>query len=291
MNKIIVTGAGGFVGLHFVEYNKERYQIKTLSLKNDNWKQEDLRGYDAVVHLAGKAHEMNVIDDQIYYTVNTELTKQLFEKTSAEGVSHFIYISSTKVYGDDITTVLTEQSPYAADDAYGKSKQQAEEYLLGRQSANQQIAIVRPPLVYGPGVKGNMIKMLRLCAKKIPLPFGSTGNRRSMVYVLNLVALINTIIDKKAGGVFVAGDAQPLSTTELVSGIRGAMNRKPGLISIPGLMRRIIKKIKPGLYTRLFGSFEVNNSLTNNTLSFTPPFSSRQGMEAMVQWYLKFEQK
>jgi nucleoside-diphosphate-sugar epimerase len=286
MKKIILTGAGGFVGRYFLEHYRDKYEIKTLNLRDDAWKKENLAGYDAVVHLAGKAHEMQAIDERIYYDVNLNLTRQLFEKAAAEGVTQFIFISTTKVYGDRITGVLSEQSPYGAEDAYGKSKQQAEEYLLEQKSGSVTVSIVRPPLVYGPGVKGNMISLLKLCAKKWPLPFGNTGNRRSMVYVGNLAALISTVIEKRAAGVFVAGDAAPMSTHELVAHIRKAMGRKPGLVTIPGFMRSLIKKIRPAMHTRLFGSFEVNNSQTRQFLSFTAPYSTEEGVGQMVKWYL-----
>lgn len=283
--KVLLTGAGGFVGKRFLEYNKGTFEIETLSLRNDDWHNKSFDGFDVIVHLAGKAHEMNKIDDGIYFEVNTELTKKLYQKAVAAGVQQFIYISSTKVYGDHPDGVLNEASPANPDDAYGKSKLAAEEFLLSRNDSCT-IAIIRPPLVYGPNVKGNMINLLKLCAKKIPLPFKGVENRRSMVFVDNLIELINTIIQKKATGIFIGGDAAPLSTGQLVELIRKAMNRKPGLFRLPGMAKTMIKKLKPALYIRLFGSYEVDPSNGFRQLGFVPPYSSEQGINETVRWYL-----
>jgi nucleoside-diphosphate-sugar epimerase len=152
--KIILTGAGGFVGQHFLAEYQAQYDIQTLSLRNEDWKKQSFAGADAIVHLAGKAHDMQLTSGDIYYEINTRLTQSLYEKAVAEGVKHFVYISSTKVYGDEINGVLDENSPLHPTDDYGKSKKQAEEYL--RSQTTIPVAIIRPPLVYGAGVKGNM---------------------------------------------------------------------------------------------------------------------------------------
>ncbi len=168
MKKVVLTGAGGFVGRHFLAINAQRYEIVPVSLRNTEWQQQSFSGFHAVVHLAGKAHEMTKINDQVYFDINTTLTRQLFQKAEAEGVPHFIYISSTKVYGDEVTGVLNEESPCQPTDAYGKSKLEAEQFLL-QQNHKCRVAVVRPPLVYGAGVKGNMVNLLRLCEKKMAI--------------------------------------------------------------------------------------------------------------------------
>jgi nucleoside-diphosphate-sugar epimerase len=285
MRNVLVTGANGFVGKRFLTYNNHNFIIQTISLRNNDWQQQDFSHIDAVVHLAGKAHEMQKIDDQIYYDVNVQLTQNLFEKLTKDGVKHFVYISSTKVYGDDIQTVLNENSTCTPTDAYGKSKLAAEQFLLAQK--NCTISIVRPPLIYGAGVKGNMHKIMELCNSNKPLPFAAIDNKRSMVYVDNLVELINTIITKKEKGIFVAGDATPLSTTELVTYMRKALGKKRNLFSIPLFMRAILKKIKPALYIRLFGSFYVNNEATNRQLQFQPTYTAEHGIQQMVNDFLK----
>jgi UDP-glucose 4-epimerase len=284
--KIAVTGTTGFVGNRYIRIPYKDYNKIPLNLRTETTEQMDLQGVNTIVHFAGKAHEMQPIPEGIYFKVNFDLTKELAERAKAAGVAHFIYISSTKVYGDEINGVVNEDSDCLPVDAYGKSKRMAEEFLLSMQSPEFAVAIIRPPLVYGPGVKGNMIRLLELAEKNIPLPFGNSGNARSMVYLDNLVALINHVIDKKAAGVFIGGDALPLSTDRLITLMRKSLGRKPGLISIPSFMRKILKKMRPDMYIRLFGSFEVDNSGTNKKLNFTPPYSSEEGIHEMVKWYL-----
>jgi len=285
MTTIAVTGATGFVGKRLMEYNKNKYRLVPLSLRQKKPANFDLQGIGAVIYLAGKAHQMESIADSIYFDINYELTKQLADTAKENGVKQFLYISSVKVYGDEIQGVLNEWSACAPTDAYGASKLQAEKYLQSIETNDFKIAIIRPPLVYGPEVKGNMIRLLQLANRKWPLPMGRINNARSMVFVDNLIELINTIIDKEASGVFIAGDPEPLSTSELIGLIRKNLGNKSGLIGIPGAIRKLIKRAKPALYTRLFGSFVVDNSITNAKLHFVPPYSTEQGINQMVDWF------
>lgn len=285
MLTIAITGTTGFVGKRLIVYNKSKYRLAPLSLRQERPANQDLRGCDAVIHLAGKAHQMEPIADSIYFDINYELTRQLADKAKESGVKQFVYISSVKVYGDNIQETLNESSVCIPTDAYGASKLQAEKYLQSIETNDFKIAIVRPPLVYGPEVKGNMIRLLQLANRKLPLPMGRINNARSMVFVDNLIELINTIIDKEASGVFIAGDREPLSTSELIGLIRKNLGNKNGLISIPTAIRKLIKQIKPALYIRLFGSFVVDNSITNAKLHFAPPYLTEEGIRQMVEWF------
>ena len=285
MPTIAVTGASGFVGKRWLEYNKERHITIPLSLRTQHAGTLDLKGVDVILHLAGKAHQMEPIEDQVYFDVNYKLTRQLADRAKQQGVRQFIYISSTKVYGDDIRETLDEQSPCRPTDAYGASKLQAEQYIQSIGDASFAVAIVRPPLVYGPGVKGNMARLLQLADKNYPLPFGNSRNARSMVFVDNLLELINRIIEQKADGIFVAGDRQPLATDALLGLIRKELGKSRRLFTVPGPLRAGIRIIRPALYTRLFGSFVVDNSATNRQLDFMPPYTTEQGIAQMVSWF------
>jgi UDP-glucose 4-epimerase len=281
--KILVTGANGFIGKRFIEYNKKRFDITTLSVRDEVYKTYDFTGFDSIVHLAGKAHDMNCKDESEYYKVNVDITKALANKAKTDGVNHFVYISSVKVYGKEDRGLITEKSECFPEDDYGKSKLQAEQFLQTIKDENFKVAIVRPPMVYGAGVKGNMDRLIHLCQKKYPLPFGNIGNLRTMVFVDNLVEVLNAIIDYKAEGIFIPADKKPISTDALILMIKQSLGEKNNLISIPKFLRTIIKIVKPELYKRLFGSFVIDTKATNGKLNFVPPYTTEYGIETMVK--------
>lgn len=286
---VAVTGSTGFVGKRYLQVAVSNCTKVPLNLRASRIEDIDLVGTDVIVHLAGKAHDMQGAPDEEYFSINFDLTRGLADRAKSCGVRQFIYISSTKVYGDDVAAVMDEHSTCLPTDAYGKSKLAAENYLQSIGSPDFKVAIVRPPLVYGPEVKGNMIRLLELAARNIPLPLGKTNNARSMVFLDNLVALIDKIVSERTSGLFIAGDARPLSTDELVTAIRKNLGSKAGMVTIPPFLRSLIRKIKPALYTRLFGSFVVDNRGTNQRLNFTPPFSSEEGIRVMTHWYLTWK--
>ena len=284
MLTVVVTGANGFVGQRFMKYKAERYRLRPISLRNVKAESIDLKDVDVIVHLAGKAHDMSLQDEQVYMNINYELTKALADHALHSGVQHFIYVSSVKVYGEG-GDELNENSACHPEDPYGRSKLKAEQYLQNIQADSFVVSIVRPPVIYGPGVKGNIIRLLTAVDKGSMLPLGNTGNRRTMVFLDNLIELIHRIIDNRAAGIFVAGDRQPLSTDGLIRIIGDKLGKKTKLVSIPGFMRKLMSMVKPGLYKRLFGSFVVDNSSTNQRLQFTPPYSTEEGIAQMVKWY------
>jgi nucleoside-diphosphate-sugar epimerase len=283
--KVIVTGASGFIGKRLIEMSKGRFEVLPLSLRNNNLLSVDLTGTEVIVHLAGKAHEMKKADDRLFYDINYQLTKQLAEKAFQEKIPHFIYISTIKVYGDETNKILNEHSACNPTDAYGKSKLHAEQYLQTISADKMVVAIVRPPLVYGREVKGNMMRLLKLSNKKILLPLANTNNLRSMVYVDNLIELIFTIIERKAAGIFIAADEKPLSTSDVLQMIKKNLGNNTRLTNLPAAARKLLKKLKPGLYSRLFDSFIVDNSETNRLLNFKPPYSTEYGLNKMVDWF------
>lgn len=285
MPTVAVTGAGGFVGKRFMNYKQGRYALVAVSLRDKNPFALNLAGIDAIVHLAGKAHDMSLRDEKVYTEINFELTRQLAEHAKISGVPHFIYVSSVKVYGEGGNEVLDENSPCKPEDAYGKSKLMAEQYLQAMQSNDFTVSIVRPPVVYGPGVKGNIIRLVDVIYKERPLPLGNTGNRRSMVFLDNLIELIHSIIDKRAPGIFIPGDERPVSTDEFIRLVCKHSGKKANLVTIPGFLRNLMRLIKPGLYKRLFGSFVIDNTGTNKKLQFTPPYTTEYGIGQMIQWY------
>ncbi len=281
---ILLTGATGFVGQHFLQYNGSKYRIKTATVRN-NKPLPSLTDINVVVHLGGKAHEMQFIPNEVYFTANSELAKQLAIAAKAAGVTHFIYVSSVKVYGNISSEKIDENTIPQPDDAYGKSKLLGEQYLQQLNDESFVVSIVRPPLVYGACVKGNMLRLLQLTQKKMPLPFGNINNKRSIVFVGNLIALLDKIMETKTPGVFIAGDKTPVSTTYLVSSLQKYSGKKTNLIYIPIWMQMMIKAFRYSLYIRLFGSFVIDNSNTNRKLNFEPPYSTEEGIREMVNWF------
>ncbi len=285
-HKLLLTGASGFVGQRFLIYNKEKYAISPVSLQRVAADAINYDGIDGIVHSAGMAHQMKKIEDQVYFDVNYTLTKQLADAAKAAGVKHFIFISTIKVFGEHQKAVLTENSPcLPTNDPYGESKLKAEKYLQSIEDNEFVVSIIRPPLIYGPGVKGNLFRFLELGNKPYPLPFKNIDNRRTMVFVDNFIELINRIIETKQSGIFLASDRSPISTEKLIGEIRLGLGKERNLFSISGFLRSVLAAFKPEFALRLFGSLEMDTSNSFKRLNYTPPYSIEQGIKSMVDWY------
>ena len=284
--RILLTGASGFVGQRFVEMNSEYYEITPCSLRKKKVSEINFSNIDAIVHLAGMAHQMQKIDDQIYFEVNHKLTIELAKKAKEKGIKHFLFMSTIKVFGENFEEkILTEKSDCKPEDPYGKSKLLAEEELKSIETDSFKVGIVRPPLVYGPRVKGNMIRLMQLAEKSIPLPFSGITNKRTMVFVDNLVLLCNRVTDTFASGIFLAGDKNPISTSKLIATIKSELSNNVSDFRIPNPFVSILGSLKPGLKNRLFGSLQLNTELTNQQLNFEPKYSFEEGIKSMVDWY------
>jgi len=289
MKRILITGARGFVGSHWFESSRLREQSRAVSLQTTQVSDVDLQDIDTVIHMAGIAHRMGQPSGSIYYEINRDMTLQLARRARDAGVRHFIYLSSTKVMGDEGGYFDEHSVPHPVDD-YGKSKLEAELGLAKLQDVSPHsepwaVSIVRPPLIYGPRVKGNVLRILDLLSKPWPLPFDGIHNARSMVSVGNLIALIERIIELRAPGTFVAGDAAPISTTELVRGLAEGMPLPPRLFALPRWTQGTTLRVFPGIGQRLFGSYVVSNTATNQALGFTCPIESREALRETGQWY------
>lgn len=286
MKKILITGASGFIGQRFLEYNKERYEMRSISLRNRKVGELDLRGYDVILHLAGIAHQLNEESGHKYDKINYTLTKELSIIAADQGIGHFIHMSTIKVFGNNSNSIDKDTLRKPDGDPYGESKLKAELHLESIISEEMKVSILRPPLVYGPGVKANMLNLMKLCQRNVVLPFKGIKNKRTMVFIDNLIEMINIIIEKEATGTFMAGDKEPLSTTWLIRQIRKSMGNSENLITMPAPLRFMLKKLKPGLYSRLFMNLEVDVSNSFSRLEYTPPFTSEEGIHKMVDWFL-----
>jgi nucleoside-diphosphate-sugar epimerase len=283
---ILIPGSSGFIGTHFIK-NFPELNIVEVDLLTQNVDEIDFSGIDSVLHLAALVHQMKGAPEEQYFKINRDLAYNVAKRAKEQGVKHFLLMSTAKVFGESTTGTppWDENSECYPQDAYGKSKYEAEKLIKSLADNNFKVAIVRSPLVYGVGVKANMYNLVKLvdCFKVLPL--GGIQNRRSMVFVGNLVALLQHIIDNQAAGVFIAGDQSSLSTTELTWLIGKSLKKRLILVKIPYFIVWALSRIKPSIVDRLFGSLELDNSNTNEKLGFVPPFSTEEGINKMVEWF------
>ncbi|PRC92712.1 UDP-glucose 4-epimerase family protein [Solimicrobium silvestre] len=307
MNKhILLTGASGFVGgplaQHLIAQGAQMTcvvrtpfqlsgaQMVTVDGIDDStdWT-ASLKGIDTVIHCAARVHIMNdTSPDPLadFRRINVAGTLNLARQALAAGVNRFIYLSSIKVNGEhtDLGKAFNELDKPDPQDSYGVSKFEAEQALLELSSiTGLEVVIIRPPLVYGPGVKANFLNMLKLVRSGIPLPFGAINNKRSFVYVENLISLITLCIDhpNAANQVFLVSDGCDLSTTELLRQFAGGLGVKQWLLPVPESWLTIAAMLlgKKAVAQRLCGSLQVDTSKARQLLGWEPPMSVEQGMK------------
>lgn len=314
-NSIFLTGFNGFLGRSLLNnlsnrkiicYGRSRNEgpfdcFVEGDLENLNSYIESLSSIEVVVHCAARVHVMD--DDSSnplkeFRTVNTTGTLNLAQQAAEAGVKRFIFISSIKVNGESTVKgrKFTSDDEPSPEDPYAISKAEAEKGLLEiAKETGMEVVIIRPPLVYGAGVKGNFLSLLKLSKLPIPLPFGLINNKRSMVYLDNLVDLIITCIDhpKAANKVFLASDNDDLSLSILLKLIRQAMNRRSLLLPVPSFLFQLIGKLlgKSAVIDRLLGNLQVDSSDASRLLSWTPPYSVEEGVKATVDEFLRSANK
>nr|WP_314898898.1 SDR family oxidoreductase [uncultured Deefgea sp.] len=307
---LLITGSNGFLGAAlctFLNDIKIDYQsvsrrgyAGSISVGNidahTQWS-EALRDIDVIVHTAARVHVMNDASlDPLaeFRKVNVEGTLNLARQAVAAGVRRFIFISSIKVNGESTELGL----PFFADDIaapldpYGVSKYEAEQGLLQlAQETGLEVVIIRPPLVYGPGVKANFASMMKWLSKGIPLPLGAIHNQRSLVALDNLVDLIVTCIDHPAAAnqIFLAGDGEDLSTTELLQKMAKALDVSSRLIPVPMWCLQFGARLfgKQAMAQRLCGSLQVDISKAKNVLGWRPPLTVDEALQKTADDFLQ----
>lgn len=314
MGRLLVTGATGFVGKSLVKkLRTEKFNV-TVVLRGNNKETLDalyvtgidsttdwhgkLQGVDFIVHCAARVHVMNDIDNdplEAFREVNLRGTLNLAKSAAEAGVKRFIFISSIKVNGESTTGKIPFKNSDVPlpEDPYGISKAEAEKELLALGAdTGMEIVIIRPPLVYGPGVKANFAAICKLVMKGIPLPFALIKlNRRSMVYVENLVSLIcECITNKKASNkVFLVSDNNDLSLAQLIKGLSQTAGKGGFMLPIPAFLFELVGIItgKTAVIDRLCGSLQVDIDHTCKTLNWKPPYTVEQGFTETVKYFKK----
>ena len=307
---VAVTGASGFIGsalFHgLIDRNtlvrpvlrsaeiEGRYSGAVVVPKldgNTDWS-FSLKDIDVVIHAAARTHIMR--DESLdplteYRRLNVQGTLNLARQAADAGVRRFLFLSSVKVNGESTAgTAFTENNTAAPEDPYGLSKWEAEQGLWEIASqTGMEVVVVRPPLVYGPGVKGNFARLLDLVRSGAPLPLAAVNNRRSFIGLDNLVDLLIRCVDhpKAAGQTLLVSDGQDLSTPELLRMIASAMGRSARLFSVPVSVLRLAGRALGRLeeVDRLVGSLQVDSSDTRELLGWTPPVCVEEGIRRMVE--------
>ena len=281
MKTFLLTGARGFIGTHYRNQFTKKYRIQTFSFLRDDFSRLDLSNIDCVIHLAALVHQMgrkSTLDD--YYSANVQKTVDIAQKAKICGVRQFIFVSTIAVYGEN-ENLIAEKNTLNPATPYGKSKLDAEKKIQSLEDENFVVSIIRPPLVYGENAPGN-IKSLLSIVKKIPiLPFNKIHNRRSFVYIGNLCDMIDRVIETRMGGIFLAADDEPVSTTKFIEMISRAMGKKTILIKIP-FFETVLKLLKPFIHKKLYGDLIVDNAATKKKLNFRNRFSTEEGIRLMM---------
>ncbi|MCT2409536.1 NAD-dependent epimerase/dehydratase family protein [Chryseobacterium antibioticum] len=292
--KIIITGASGFVGQNLLKYLEEKEcHIESLSLRKV-WEID--KNADAVIHLAGKAHDTeNTSADDEYFRINTELTKKLFDKFLDSNINDFIYFSSVKATADTVGGILDEEHISDPKTPYGKSKLLAEQYLLSKGlPEGKRMIIIRPCMIHGPGNKGNLNLLYKIVEKGIPWPLASFENQRSFLSIDNLNFLILQILKTKniQSGIYNFADDDFISTNQLIRIISNASGKTSRLWNVPaGLISFAAKvgdKIKIPLNSerlkKLTESYVVSNKKIKNALEITKlPVSAEEGLTRTIK--------
>lgn len=266
MKRILITGDNSYIGTSFENYLKQwpnQYQVDILDTRDLNPLPEMFTGYDSIFHVAGIAHIKETKDNQnLFYKVNRDLTIEIAKAVQRAHVKQFIILSSMSVYGMN-TGVITKETEPAPTTAYGRSKYEADSFLLKEANNNFQVAVLRPPLVYGKGCKGNY-QQLRSFALKYPV-FPNYKNRRSMIYIGNLCEFVKQIVDEMRSGVFFPQNAEYVCTSNMVKEISIANNKSCVLLKNFNPFIRILPLI---VFDKVFGTLIYEEIDTVDKFSF-----------------------
>jgi nucleoside-diphosphate-sugar epimerase len=321
MSKILITGTTGFVGRAVCQRLRQSadhmltgttrqadlgsgpervplYQIPEIGPDTD-WTHA-VSGADIVIHLAARVHVMkDRAPDPLaaYRRVNTEGTRKLAEQAAAAGVKRFIFISTIKVAGENSPAGgFSEKDPAQPEDPYGVSKWQAEQALAEiSETTGMEVVVLRPPLVYGPGVTGNFISLFNAIEKSRPLPLGAIQNQRSFIYVGNLADAIAVAAEHPSDRcqTFFVSDREAVSTPDLIRKIATSLNKQPRLINLPLGVLKLAGALtgKSSAIKRLIGSLTADTRHIQSQLGWSAPYTMEDGLKKTAEWFNSNKQK
>ena len=270
MKKILITGANSYIGMSFENHLKQwpdRYRVDTVDMTTPHGREQSFSGYDAVYHVAGIAHsdygKISQERAELYYSVNTHLAVETAEKAKRDGVKQFIFMSSASVYGESAPIgkdkVIARSTPVSPVNSYGDSKVQAEKGILPLQDESFRVAVLRPPMIYGRGCKGNYSTLTKL-AKKLPV-FPYVDNQRSMLYIENLVEFVRMVVDNEEQGIFWPQNNEYTNTSEMVKMIAQVHDKRVVMVKGLNWALKLMSHVT-GLVNKAFGSLCYDHEMS-----------------------------
>jgi len=283
--RVLIIGGNSYIAKAFISKYREKFEY--IVIKRDenlssymNIKEEIFKDIDVVVNTTAIVHKKN-IDSKTYFNINYKLALFLAKKAAKNGVEHFIQLSTISVYGDAVTHInsIIKEIPSTP---YGESKLKADKELLLLKSEHFTISIIRPPMVYGLEAPGNMQMLINLIATSLPLPLKNFTNKKSFIYIENLLNVISLLIDKKVNGVFLVKNEDDLSIGELSVLIKKSLNSKNILFPFPlWVLTILMKKIK--ILQKLYGTLSIDDSLTKERIGIYETVSTKESITNMLK--------
>ena len=277
MKRILITGANSYIGTSFEKYIKEnypeQYEIDTVDMIGDGWREKSFSGYDSVFHVAGIAHsdsgKISEEKEKLYYAVNTDLTVETAKKAKEDGVGQFIFMSSAIVYGESAPIgkdkLITKDTPVSPANCYGDSKVQAENGIRPLNGENFKVVILRPPMIYGKGSKGNYPLLAKLALKTPIFPY--VKNERSMLYIENLCEFVRLMIENGESGTFWPQNAEYSNTSELVKLIAEAHGKRVRLVKGFGWALKLLSHVTP-VVNKALGSLKYDERISKLSVEY-----------------------
>ncbi len=271
MKKILITGANSYIGTSFEKYIKDNfpddYTVDTVDMVDGSWREKSFAGYDSVFHVAGIAHsDSGKISEErakFYYAVNTDLTVETAKKAKADGAKQFIFMSSAIVYGESApigkTKIITRDTPVSPANCYGDSKVQAENGIRPLDDEDFRIVVLRPPMIYGKGSKGNYPLLAKIALKTPIFPY--VKNERSMLYIENLCEFVRLMVENEEQGTFWPQNAEYSNTSELVQMIAVAHGKNVRLVKGFGWSLKLMSHLT-GLVNKAFGNLSYDMKMS-----------------------------